>query len=105
MLLFLLYVQVNWRYAGRIPTEVEYPLLPDPALVFGFASIARPRRPGPITGTHAAGTGCCKCPHHCDNGTVVIPMARFVWFLLLPLAWCPRRAPMRESVVYWYSIQ
>ena len=85
ILLLLLYVQVNWRYAGRITTEVEYPLLPDstPASVFGFAAIAGPRRPGPITGTHAAGTGCCKCPHHCDNDTVVIPMARFVWFLLL----------------------
>ena len=56
ILFLLLYVQVNWRYAGRITTEVEYPLLPDstPASVFGFAAIAGPRRPGPITGTHAA---------------------------------------------------
>ena len=31
----------------------------------GFAAHVGPRRSTPTTGTHTAGSGCCKCPHHC----------------------------------------
>jgi hypothetical protein len=36
-----------------------------PASVLGFAANVGPRRSTPTTGTHTAGSGCCKCPHHC----------------------------------------
>jgi hypothetical protein len=37
-----------------------------PASVRGFAAnVVGPRRSAPTTGTHTAGSGCCKCPHHC----------------------------------------
>ena len=37
-----------------------------PASVLGFAAnVVGPRRSAPTTGTHTAGSGCCKCPHHC----------------------------------------
>jgi len=37
-----------------------------PATVLGFAAnVVGPRRSAPATGTHSAGPGCCKCPHHC----------------------------------------
>jgi hypothetical protein len=37
-----------------------------PASVLGFAAnVVGPRLSTPTTGTHTAGSGCCKCPHHC----------------------------------------
>ena len=37
-----------------------------PASVLGFAAnVVGPRRSALTTGTHSAGSGCCKCPHHC----------------------------------------
>ncbi len=37
-----------------------------PASVLGFAAnVVGPRRSTPTTGTHTAGSGCCKWPHHC----------------------------------------
>ncbi len=42
------------------------PPLSDRASVLGFAAnVVGPRRSTPTTGTHTAGSGCCKCPHHC----------------------------------------
>ena len=37
-----------------------------PASVLGFAAnVVGPRRSTPTTGTHTAGSGCCKFPQHC----------------------------------------
>ena len=37
------------------------------ASVLGFAANVNPRRSVPTTGTHTAGSGCCKWPHHCKH--------------------------------------
>jgi hypothetical protein len=79
-----------------------------PASVLGFAAnVVGPRRSAPTTGTHSAGSGCCKCPHHCRfaDGTfrVVRAADTAVVAHVGTVAVAPTSAASRQALLIYHA--
>jgi hypothetical protein len=79
-----------------------------PATVLGFAAnVVGPRRSAPATGTHSAGPGCCKCPHHCrfPDGTfrVVRAADTAVVAHVGTVAAAPTSAKSRQALLIYHA--